>query len=112
MEIALQRIARIFIGLLFFLAGLNKALNFDGTVQYMQAAGLPIAGVLCFLTIILLIACSLMLFFGVAVAPAALVLIAWLLIVNLTFHVGPGQFMMFVKNLAIIGGLFALAANE
>lgn len=112
MEIALQRLGRIFIGLLFFIAGLNKAMNFDGTVQYMQSAGLPFAGILCFLTIILLIACSLMLLTGVAVQPAALVLIVWLTIVSLTFHLGPGQFMVFIKNLAIIGGLFALAANE
>ena len=109
----LLTIGRICIGLLFFFSGIFKAVSFNDTAGFMKSAGIPLAEAACVITIILLLACSVMLFIGRQVRVASLVLIGWLVIVTLVFHTNfPEGMTAFLKNIAIIGGLFSLAANN
>jgi len=109
----LLRIGMICMGLLFFIRGIFKAVSFNDTVGFMKSAGIPLSEAACVITIILLLACSVMLFIGRQIKVVSLVLIAWLVVVTLVFHLSfPDQMTAFLKNIAIIGGLFALAANH
>ncbi len=112
-DTTLLSISRICLGLIFFIDGVIKAITFDNTVGFMKQVGIPFAEAACVLSIIILIGCSFLIFRGRKVRPASLVLIAWLAIVTLTLHTNfPEGMMAFLKNIAIIGGLFALAANH
>ena len=103
-------IARIFLGHIFLLAGINKIGAYEGTQGYMESMGVP--GELLFLVIILEIVGGLAVILGWQVRWASWALAAFTLVAGLIFH---GNFdeqmqsIMFMKNVAIAGGFLALA---
>ncbi len=106
-------VGRLALGLIFLLAGVNKITGYSGTVGYMESHGLPLAGLLAVLTILVEILGALALITGWQGRWAALVLAAFLVPVTLIFH-GPwieGQMQSFLKNVAIFGGLLMVVAN-
>ena len=106
-------IARIFMGGFFLLAGLGKiGAQFAGTVGYAGSMGVPIPELAVLLTIIVEIGGGLMLILGWHVGHAAIALIGFTALATGFFHhpglwdpKNPIQQIMFMKNLAIIGGL-------
>ncbi len=109
--------ARILMGALFVLAGLGKTgAQFAGTVGYIAGAGLPMPELLAILTIIVEIGGGLMIILGYRIGTAAIALIGFTLLASWFFH-NPktwegnvSQQIMFMKNLAICGGLLYMLA--
>lgn len=104
---------RIFLGLIFLVAGIGKiGAGYAGTASYMDSMGVP--GMLLPLVIILEIAGGLMIMAGFKVSWAAYALAAFTLVAGVIFHSDFSdqmQSIMFMKNLAITGGLLLLAIH-
>jgi len=104
---------RILIALIFLDSGIKKFLYFSGTLGYMTKAGLPFPEVLVIASGVIETLCALAIIVGWNARAAAWVLVAWMIPVTLIFHNpagGQDQMVHFMKNLAITGGLLALAA--
>ncbi len=105
-------VGRILLGVMFLLAGLDKIGGFEGTQGYMQAMGVP--GMLLPLVILLEVGAGLALILGLWTRWAAILLAGFTLLANLIFHLDFSQAMqqiLFMKNLAIIGGLLYVFAH-
>lgn len=106
-------LARGLLGLIFVVAGYNKlGAGYDGTEAYMLAAGVPAA--LLPLVILLELGGGLALVAGFQTRMVALLLAAFCIVSALLFHMDFAQKMqqiMFMKNLAIAGGLLSLALS-
>lgn len=108
----------LFVG--FFLpAGIGKLSGFAGTVGYIASAGLPLPTLGAILALTVEIGASLALLAGFGTRLAALLLAAFTLVASFFFHaywaVPADQAfvtqLLFFKNIAVVGGLLALAAN-
>ncbi len=116
---ALQLAARALLALLFIPAGISKIGGFEGTVGYIASVGLPLATVGAVVAVVVEIVGGLALLAGLATRSAALALAVFTLVASVFFHafwslpadqVFVNQ-LMFFKNLAIVGGLLAVAAQ-
>jgi len=108
----------LFVG--FFLpAGIGKLTGFAGTVGYIASVGLPLPTLGAILALTVEIVGSLALLAGFGTRLAALLLAAFTLVASFFFHaywaVPADQAfvtqLLFFKNIAVVGGLLALAAN-
>ena len=115
----LQLASRALLALLFIPAGVSKIGGFEGTVGYIASAGLPFATLGAVIAVVLEIGGGLALLTGLATRGAALLLAAFTVVAGVFFHafwslpadqVFVNQ-LMFFKNLAIVGGLLAVAAH-
>ena len=114
----LQLIGRISLGLIFVLAGFGKLANPAGTVGYMTAYGMPYADRLVWPTGLLEFGGGILLIIGWQARWAATALILFTLTASFIFHafwnVDAAQMqlqqIMFLKNLAIVGGLLYVVA--
>ncbi|MES0328246.1 MAG: DoxX family protein, partial [Gammaproteobacteria bacterium] len=113
MDKFIEVIGRILLGLIFVMAGFSKiGAAYAGTAAYMDSMGVP--GALLPLVIILEIAGGLMVIAGFKVSWAAYALAAFALIAGIIFHADFAdqmQSILFMKNLAITGGLLLLAIH-
>ena len=109
---------RVLLALMFVLAGLQKLANLEGTAGYIASGGLPLPMVLAVLVGALELVGGLMLAVGFHARYAALALGAFTILASLLFHnfwAMPAdkafvQQLMFMKNLAVAGGMFVVAA--
>lgn len=109
---------RVLLALVFLLSGIGKLRGFDGTVAYISSVGLPLPGVLTALALALEIVAGVALILGYRTRWAALALAAFTLAAAFLFHnfwsmpeqAQVMQQIMFLKNLAIAGGLLMVAA--
>jgi putative oxidoreductase len=116
---ALGFAARLLIVVLFLPAGIGKLTGFAGTVGYISSVGLPLPAVSAVLALTVEILGSLALLAGFGTRIAALVLAVFTLVASFFFHaywaVPAEQVMvtqlLFFKNIAVVGGLLALAAH-
>lgn len=116
---ALNFAARLLFVVLFLPAGIGKLTGFEGTVGYISSVGLPLPTVGAALALVVEIVGSLALLAGFGTRIAALVLAAFTLAAGFFFHaywaVPADQAfvtqLLFFKNIAIVGGLLAIAAN-
>jgi putative oxidoreductase len=104
----------------FFLpAGIGKLTGFAGTVGYIASVGLPLPTLGALLALAVEIIGSLALLAGFGTRLAALVLAAFTLVASVFFHaywaVPADQAyvtqLLFFKNIGVVAGLLALAAN-
>ncbi len=95
--------ARVLLAVLFVLAGYGKIAGYDGTMGYMASQGVP--GMLLPLVIALELGGGLLLVVGFQTRWVALALALFTVAASLIFHIGDGQMTMFLKNMAITGGL-------
>jgi len=105
-------VARVLLSAIFIAAGYNKIGGYDGTMQYMESAGVP--GVLLPAVIALELGGGLMILLGLFSRWAALALAAFSVVAALLFHANFADQMQaaaFMKNLALAGGLLLLFAN-
>lgn len=105
-------LARFLLSAIFVIAGAEKLMGYEGTVGYMEQYGVP--GALLPVVIFTELAGGLAILFGVLTRWAALGLAAFSLLAALIFHADLGdsvQFVLFLKNLAIAGGLLLLAVH-
>jgi len=110
--------ARLLIAALFLPAGISKITGFAGTVGYIGSVGLPLPAVGAALAIAVEVLGALALIVGYQTRLAALVLALFTLVASFFFHAYwsvPAeqafmQQLLFFKNIAVVGGLFVLAA--
>jgi len=105
-------IGRIFISAIFLMAGLNKISNYEGTLGYMNAMGVP--SFLLPLVIATEVLGSLAIILGYKTRLVAFLLAGFSIISALLFHLNFSdqmQSIMFMKNIAIAGGFLFLVAN-
>lgn len=101
----LALIGRLFIAVIFLASAFGKITNFDGTLQYMDAHGMPMTSLLCVLAIIVETLGSISLILGYKTRWGAIGLCVFLTAATLIFHGAPDQRIQLLKNLAIMGGL-------
>ena len=111
-------LGRVFMASIFIVSGFGKIGGFAGTSAYMASKGVPFVPVLLVLTIIIELGGGLMLLLGIKARWAATALFLFLIPVTLVFHAfwavdaasAQMQQIMFMKNLAIMGGLLYVMA--
>jgi putative oxidoreductase len=109
---------RVLLALMFVMAGISKLGNIAGTAGYIASAGLPLATALAVATGLFEVLAGLALAVGFQARWAALSLGLFTLLASLMFHkfwavAADQQFvqqLMFMKNLAVAGGMFIVAA--
>lgn len=114
----LALIGRILLAIVFVPAGFGKIGGFEGTVAYATAAGLPMPTVGVAIALLIELVGGLALLIGLGTRYAALALAVFTLVASYFFHAYwalPAeqqmmQQLMFMKNIAITGGLLAFAA--
>jgi len=119
-------VGRILLALFFILSGLNKLMNISGTAAYMTQVGISanLVQPALYLSIAIELICGLLIIVGLQARWAALIIFLWFIPVTLLVHVA-GYFqaveqhqaiaalvqqIMYLKNIAIMGGLLVLAA--
>jgi putative oxidoreductase len=105
-------IGRILLALMFVLAGLNKISGYSGMQGYMDSMGVP--GALLPLVIALEVVGGLALMLGWHTRLTAFLLAGFTLLATLIFHSNLGdqtQFLFFMKNLSIAGGLLLVVSH-
>ncbi|MGH6628667.1 MAG: DoxX family protein [Burkholderiales bacterium] len=111
-------VGRILLGLIFVIAGIGKLTGFEGTVGYMQAHSVPMAQILAVASTIIELGGGIMLIIGWKAHIGAAALFLYVLILSPIFHgfwAVPAeqqqlQMYMFLKNLAIMGGMLYIMA--
>ena len=108
----IQLIGRVMMALIFILAGLGKIQDPAGTMGYMQSAGLP--GLLLWPTIALEVLGGLALVVGYKTRYVAFTLAIFSVVAAAVFHrnfADQMQMILFLKNIAMAGGLLLLAVG-
>ena len=111
LERSADLVGRILIAVIFVKSGVEKIGTYAGTQAYMDAAGVP--GALLPAVIALEVLGGLALVVGYRTRIVAVALAAFTALAGFLFHGAPDQVqqLMFLKNLAIAGGLLILAAR-
>jgi putative oxidoreductase len=111
-------VGRICLAAIFLVAGTMKFLNWDATAAYMEQRQLPMVNILLPLAATAEVAGGLALLFGCLTRWASAGLIAFLIPATLVFHnfwalsgmEAQNNMHHFLKNIAIMGGLFFIMA--
>lgn len=107
----LSLFARIFISAIFIWSGINKILSPVATQENMSAHGMPLTLVFLVAAIALEILGGLSVLLGIKTRWGAAMLITFLIPATLIFHTDFSteiEQAMFLKNLAMLGGLLML----
>lgn len=98
-------IARSLIALLFVVAGVQKAMDFTGTVGMVESLNVPLATLAALLVIIVEVPVALAFAWGYKVKETGWTLIAFTVIATLLVHFKVTELVAALKNIAIIGGI-------
>jgi putative oxidoreductase len=104
----LSVLARLLMAQLFITSGWQKLTGFSGTEGYFAALGIPMAGIVTPLVILIELGGGLALLSGFKVHWVAAILAAFTVgsaLIAHTHFADPGQAINFMKNLSIVGGL-------
>lgn len=113
MEKFTSLLGRILLALIFLKAGVGKIVDPSGTQHYMAAYGMPMTAFFLAGAILVELGGGLSVLVGYQTRWGALALAIFLVPVTWIFHTkfaDPLQTVMFMKNLAIMGGLLILAS--
>jgi putative oxidoreductase len=108
----IQLVGRIMLALIFILAGVGKITDPHGTVGYMQSVDLP--AILLWPSIALELLGGLAIATGFKVRYSAFALAGFCVLSAILFHknfADQMQMYMFMKNIAMAGGLLLLATS-
>ena len=111
-------VARVVMGLFFWVMAAGLVKDFKAVVGLMAAKGVPLQAPLLSVTILIWVVGGAMLVLGKAVMPAALLLFALTLVVTPVIHnfwaappeMAANEIQHFFKNVAILAGLLCIAA--
>ena len=106
-------IGRVFLSVLFIMAGFGKLTGLAGTAQFFAAVGLPAPTVLAVVVGLLELLGGIAILVGFQTRAIAIVLAVFTLAATAIAHLNFAdqmQLLMAQKNLAIAGGFLALAA--
>ena len=105
-------VGRIFISVLFFMNGIFKINNYNGTIEWMDSYGLP--GIMIIPAIIIEIVAPILIVIGYKTKIAAAFLFLFCISTAFIFHNDLSdqmQLTAFLKNIALAGGFMFLFAN-
>ena len=105
----LEVIGRIFLSLIFLIAGIGKIFNYEDTMQYMEDFNVP--GYLLIPAIIIEILFPILIIIGYKTKLSAAILSSFAILLALIFHTdfsNQMQLMSFLKNFAIAGGFMII----
>jgi putative oxidoreductase len=108
----LKLIGRILLSIIFIQSGWSKIFGYAGTVEHMNAAGVP--GALLPLVILTELGGGLLVLIGLWTRYAAIALAGFCVLAAWFFHYHPGdmgQMISFMKNITIAGGFLVLAGS-
>ena len=108
----IEVLGRIFLSLIFLLAGVGKIFNYEGTIDYMESFGVP--GYLLVPAIIIEILLPLLVIVGYKTKLASIILSLFAILLAIIFHTdfsNQMQLMSFLKNFAIAGGFLIIFAR-
>ena len=103
---------RLLLALIFFMSGLTKITQFEGTQGYMEMMGVP--GALLPLVIITEVVFGLAVILGFKTRLAAFALAGFSILSAIIFHAdfsNQAEMTNFMKNFAIAGGFLMIVAN-
>jgi putative oxidoreductase len=106
-------IGRVLLALIFVLSGVGKIFDPAGTIGYISSVGLPLPQVGLVVAIVVEVIGGIALIVGFKTKIAALALAAFTLVAAFAFHFNFAdqiQMIMFLKNIAITGGLLYVVA--
>ena len=106
----LALVGRLFLAIIFLASAFGKITNFDGTLQYMEAHGMPATTFFCVCAIAVETLGSTALILGYKTRWGAVGLSIFIVAATWVFHTGPDQRIQLLKNLAILGGLLHVVA--
>ena len=105
-------LGRIFISVLFFINGIFKINNYEGTIEWMDGYGIP--GIMIIPAIIIEIVAPILIVIGYKTKIAAALLFLFCISTAFIFHndfSDQMQLTAFLKNIALAGGFMFLIAN-
>lgn len=105
-------LGRVLISAIFILAGYEKLIDIAGTKGYMESAGAP--GILAYAVIALELGGGILILLGWFTKITAFLLAGFCVLTAVLFHFNFAdqmQSILFMKNLAIAGGMLFLVAN-
>ena len=108
----LDLLSRILISAIFLFSGINKILNYDSSVQWMEGFNVP--GILLMPAIALEIVFPLLIILGYKVKIASSILALFCISTAFIFHfdfTNQMQIIAFLKNLGLAGGLLFIVVN-
>lgn len=116
---AVALVARILLAAMFVMGGIGKITGYAGAAAYMASKGLPFIPVLLPATILVELGAGVLLVLGLRARIAALLLAAFTIAASVIFHdfwnlagaARGAQQVLFMKNLAVLGGLLLLARH-
>ncbi len=110
-------IGRILLAAIFLGSVANKFQNMDGTKVYMNSADMPYVDFMLWGAIVFELLGGMMLLLGYKTRFGVSLLLIFVVLATYYFHMnfegegGQKQMIMFMKNLAIMGGLFTVLAH-
>lgn len=110
----LALVGRVTLSLIFILGGFGKITGFAGSVAYATSAGMPFPELGIVVAILIEFVGGIMLLVGYKTRLAALALAVLIVPINYYFHADFAQQLqmtMFMKNVAILGGMLMAAAH-
>ena len=108
----LDLIGRILISALFLVSAVNKILNLDGSMSWMEGFGIP--GFLIFPAIVIEVILPILVIVGYQARIAAGILAIFCLTTAFLFHFdfsNQTQLVSFLKNIGLAGGFLFIVAN-
>ena len=108
----LDLIGRVFISSVFLFSGVNKILQYEETVLWMEQSGVP--GLFLIPTIVLEIIAPILIIIGYQAKLAATLLALFCFATAFLFHFdfsNQMQIIAFLKNIGLAGGLLFLIVN-
>lgn len=102
-------VGRVLLGLLFLVTGIKFVLN-GVPVAKVTSMGVPLAGVVAWIVVLVKILGGAALILGYRVGQAALALFVFTLLTVLLIHVKDADSTTLLKNLSIMGGLLYVMA--
>lgn len=106
-------VGRVLISVIFIEAGLSKLMDVSGTIAYFESLGVPVASFTIWLVVLLELVGGLLVLLGYYIRIAASLLALFCIAAAFTGHsdwANPVDLQAFMKDIAIAGGLFYVAA--
>ena len=103
-------LGRIFLSVLFVLAGINKAMGAAGTIAFIESKGLPLPQIVYAGTVALELGGGLLLLIGYQARLVALAFAVFCVLAALIFHPSLSD-PSFLKNFAVAGGMLYIFAH-
>jgi putative oxidoreductase len=106
-------LGRLLLSVIFILSGVQKLMDFSGTVAFMGVEGLPVPALAAIVAVIVECIGGILLIVGYQTRPTGMVMAVWCVATALVAHRdfgNPDQMIHFLKNVGMAGGFLQLVA--